>query len=212
MKTDTFAEEQIGRAGAMRPSGTSARRCSWARALSIFGSTALVLSFLTGAQAMAYESNYSPTEVGKIEVKDLPATRALEAAASTGYFEGGNRTFMTLFRYIRSNELAMTIPVEAEITPARMRFFVDRNVTRKLPSGDSGVNVLDLPARKVVSLGLRGGYSQENFEEGVTKLREWLAGNPDWVAKSEPYAVYWNGPFTIWFAKRSEAHIRISPR
>jgi len=37
-------------------------------------------------------------------------------------------------------------------------------------------------------------------------LLAWLAGRGDLEPTGEPYAVFWNGPFTPWFAKRYEVH------
>lgn len=161
---------------------------------------------------MAYESNYEPTAVGIVEVKDLPPARVLQAESSDDYFEASNGLFMTLFRYLKKNDLSMTVPVEADPRPGRMRFFVERGSTRALPSGEQGVLVLERGAVKVASLGLRGAYSRENFEKGLTELRAWLAENPAWTPVGEPYAVFWNGPFTPWFLKRSEVHIPVVGR
>jgi hypothetical protein len=174
--------------------------------------TTLIVILLTGAPAMAYESSYEPTPVGAVELKDLPQARALEATGPADYFEGANETFRKLFRYIRSNDLPMTVPVEADVEPARMRFFVPREVTRSLPTGQGGVTVLSVPARKVISAGIRGSYSRAGFEKGVAMLRAWLDAHPEWLSDGEPYAVYWNGPFTPWFLKRSEVHIRVLSR
>ncbi|MCU0255042.1 MAG: heme-binding protein [Acidobacteria bacterium] len=88
---------------------------------------AALLFALAGSPAMAYESNYPPTEVGVIEVKELPAARVMESAGGADYFEARNGPFMVLFDYIREHDLAMTVPVEADPRPARMRFFVERD-------------------------------------------------------------------------------------
>ncbi len=170
----------------------------------------LAVSFLTaGALAMATESNYAPTEVDVIEVKELPAARVMEAVGGPDYFEGRNGPFMTLFDYIRTNDLAMTVPVEADPRPARMRFFVERDRTGELPTGEGGVKVYERPAQQVVSIGQRGSYSRENYDEGLAKLRAWLAAHPEFQASGEPYAVYWDGPFKPWFLKRAEVHIPV---
>jgi hypothetical protein len=89
-----------------------------------------------------------------------------------------------------------------------MRFFVERRRTDELPS-TSGVTVFDRPARLVVSVGIRGSYSEQNFTAGVAKLRAWLREHPEWRTKSEPYVVFWNGPFVPGFLKKSEVHIEI---
>ena len=156
---------------------------------------------------MAYESNYPPTEVGVIEVKELPPARVMEAAGGNDYFENRNGPFMVLFDYIRANDLAMTVPVEADPRPARMRFFVERDRAVKLPSTAGAVTVYERPAQLVVAIGQRGAYSRASYDEGLAKLRAWLAEHPEYEPSGEPYAVYWDGPFKPWFLKRAEVHI-----
>lgn len=158
--------------------------------------------------ALAYESMYPPTPPGTIEVKTLPAVRVLEATAGKPGVERQDGAFMTLFRYIDANALKMTVPVEADPQPARMRFFVERRRTDELPS-TAGVTVFDRPARVVASVGIRGSYSEQNFAEGVAQLRAWLRERPQWRAKGEPYAVYWNGPYVPGFLKKSEVHVEV---
>ncbi len=34
-------------------------------------------------------------------------------------------------------------------------------------------------------------------------------GLPDLQITGEPYAVYWNGPFTLWFLKQFEVHLPV---
>ncbi|NDA25555.1 MAG: ABC transporter substrate-binding protein, partial [Verrucomicrobia bacterium] len=59
------------------------------------------------------------------------------------------------------------------------------------------------------SIGIRGGYSRESYETNLAKLRSWLKNQKDWKEAGEPYAVYWNGPFTLPFFKRSEVHLPV---
>ncbi|MBL9203852.1 MAG: hypothetical protein JNN01_02105 [Opitutaceae bacterium] len=61
----------------------------------------------------------------------------------------------------------------------------------------------------VASRGAEGSYSRRNFEATRDALIAWLARQPGVVVDGEPYAVYWHGPFTPWFAKRSEVHIPV---
>lgn len=158
---------------------------------------------------MAYEAHYPATPPGTIEVKTLPAGRVLEAEGDHPGVSGQNGAFRTLFRYIKKNDLSMTVPVESAQEPPRMRFFVERERTGDLPAGD-GVTVLELPPRTVASLGVRGSYSEGNFREAVGRLEAWLAAHPEWRAAGDPYAVYWNGPLVPGFLKRSEVHLPLA--
>lgn len=162
--------------------------------------------------ARGYESAYPATKPGTVERKDIPALTVMEAQADGDYFAGGgNPVFMRLFRFIQSNKVAMTTPVEVAPPVNRMRFLVGTDDAGKDLRDQGEVRVKDLPARQVVSAGLRGSYSRERFAKGVRMVREWLEKNPGWKAAGEPYAVYWNSPFMPGFLKTSEIHLPIEP-
>jgi hypothetical protein len=160
---------------------------------------------------MASERNYPATDPDRVELKELPPARVMEATDDRDYWSGGNRPFGRLFGYIQRHRVAMTVPVEADIAPSRMRFFVPRRHPGPTPDADGGVHVYERPAQRVVSAGLRGEYTRARFEQGVAAVREWLAAHPEWSAAGEPYAVYWNSPFTPGFLKRSEVHLPVAP-
>jgi hypothetical protein len=157
----------------------------------------------------AYEAVYQRTAVGAIEVKDIPRRIALEATAKSPYFQGDNNLFRSLFRYIQRNEVAMTVPVEAEMKPGKMRFFVGRKDAAKKLSGVGGVEVKNIPRLKVASIGIRGSYSEDRFQRYKQRLLAWLAKNPQYEVVSPPYAVYWNSPLVPGIFKRSEIHVPI---
>ena len=157
----------------------------------------------------AYENAFPKTDVGTIETKTLPAAKLLVASSDNDYFEGNNNLFRPLFRYIQANDIPMTIPVEAEIDPGAMYFYVGSDhADRKLENTDE-VNVIELPERTVLSLGVRGNYNSENFDAAQKTLLAHLAEQDEWVQTDPARAIYWNGPFTIGFLKRSEVHIPV---
>ena len=162
--------------------------------------------------AGAYESAFPRTSVGEVEVKRLGPTKVLVASMNGSYFSNSNRLFSRLFSYIRKNDVAMTVPVQAEIDPGKMLFFVGGDAAeRQLKSGD-GVAVKTLPERWVASKGARGGYSARNFDKTKRALLEWLDGQKAYEQAGEPYAIYWSGPFVPGFLKRYEVHIPVRPK
>ena len=158
---------------------------------------------------IAYESMHEKTPVGKIVVIDLPERLALEANSKGSYFDSDNGLFRKLFRYISSNDVSMTTPVEADINPGKMRFFVGKKDAAKNLQPNISVDVITLPKRKVVSIGIRGGYSKENFLKNKERLEIWISKNNQFNQDGDAYGVYWNGPFVPGFFKRSEVHIPI---
>ncbi len=103
----------------------------------------------------------------------------------------------------------MTTPVEAQIDPGKMYFWVAEDQKDKAKTGNPNVSIIDIPVRKVVAVGARGSYSQSNYEEAKAKLFRWIKSNDEIQPIGEPYAVYWDGPFTPWFAKTFEVHVQI---
>lgn len=162
--------------------------------------------------AMSAEQAFPPTPSGTIELKTLPAGVLLESRGRGNYFDQANDLFGPLFRYISSHDIAMTTPVETRIDDAAMFFWVAESQHAKVAGDAPGVRVVRLPERRVASAGASGAYSAKNFAAARDRLLAWLEKNADWRAAGEPYAVYWNGPFTPWFVKRFEVHVPVEPR
>ena len=158
---------------------------------------------------MGYEAMHEKTPVGEIRVLELPKRIALEAKSPQGYFSENNGLFRTLFGYISKHDLSMTTPVEAEIEPGKMRFFVSENdATKKCPNTGK-VEVINLDPITVVAIGIRGSYNSENFQKHENLLLTWINENPVYEISGSAYAVYWDGPFIPWLLKRSEVHLPI---
>ena len=165
--------------------------------------------FLPGA-GWAYEAAYPMTPAGFCEIKTLPTGTILRTSSRGEYFEENNGLFMRLFRTINDNKVPMTVPVEAKMKPGTMVFYLDKDsVPRKDLRLPEGVTRQNLPARTVASIGIRGGYTRESYEKNLAKLRAWLKTQKKYRAVGEPYAVYWNGPFTLAPFKRSEVHLPV---
>jgi len=158
---------------------------------------------------MGFEAMHEKTPVGEIKVLQLPSRTALEANADQSYFSENNGLFRTLFRYISKHDLSMTTPVEAEIEPGKMRFFVGgKDANKSRPTTDS-VTVIKLEPMQVLAIGIRGSYDEENFRENRDRLLRWIDEQTTYEPAGAPYAVYWDGPYIPWFLKRSEIHLPI---
>jgi effector-binding domain-containing protein len=165
---------------------------------------------LFGFNAMAYEAAYPMTAAGVCEIKTLPAGVLLEARSEGDYFRENNGLFRRLFEAIQKNQVPMTTPVEAGVRPGTMVFYLDPKSAKRTDLVlQGGVRRREVEERLVASIGIRGGYSKDSFEENSKKLIDWVRSQPGWKVAGEPYAVYWNSPFMIWFLKRSEVHLPI---
>jgi len=171
--------------------------------------TLLALFVTQGCSAFSYESAYEPTEVGKVEVKTLPLAKTLSTSSKGSYFERDNSLFMRLFRYIKDNDIAMTVPVEAELDDADMRFYVGDADWAKAEKNQGEVTVVVTAARDVVAFGGRGSYTEKNVTAARKAAEQWLSEQSEYKSTGPSYAVFWNGPFTPGFMKRFEIHIPV---
>lgn len=160
---------------------------------------------------MAAEQAFPPSPIGTPELKTLPAGLLLKSTGTGNYFEESNTLFRPLFNYISERDIAMTTPVEAKIDRAEMYFWVAPSQRTKVAGSAKGVEVVEIAARTVASLGARGGYSAQNYTKIRNELLAWLAARSDLEAVGAPYAVYWSGPFTPAFLKRFEVHVPVRP-
>ena len=172
----------------------------------------LFLCFFSINSLMAYETMFEQTPVGEIKIIELPERVALEAKSSGPYFQSDNGLFRKLFRYISNNDVAMTTPVETDINPGKMRFFVGAKDQVKDITSTEDVEVRKIAPQKVVAIGVRGSYSMKKFMENKQKLTQWLEKEKKYEVAGEAYAVYWDGPFILGFFKHSEVHIPIKLR
>lgn len=161
------------------------------------------------AVSPAYDKAFEKTPPGKLEVKTVPERTVIVAEMDGRYFDENNDLFMHLFRYIKKNEVSMTVPVKAEIEPAKMYFYVGEKDLNKELKDSEHVRVMVEPAQEVLSLGIRGGYSEKNFEQARKKLFDHLNTSRDWKMRGPAYAVYWNGPYVPGIFKQFEVHIPI---
>jgi hypothetical protein len=135
------------------------------------------------------------TPVGQVELKDYPSYR--KASAS------GAAEFWTLFMHIKQNNVKMTAPVEMDFgdptaeTPKKrhMAFLYER--PDQGSAGITGsVEVSDVPAMKVLSVGCRGAQTPNAIDEARQKLLKYLAENKELLTVAGPMRVMgYNSPF-----------------
>jgi len=155
------------------------------------------------------ERAFDQTPAGKIEIKRIPESMVLVSESRGSYYGKRNYLFRRLFAYISENDVAMTAPVEARIEEAQMAFYVGGQDKQKELKDQGGVRMMTVPQRTVASIGIRGTYSEGNFEKAKTRLERWLGDNTTYRQAGAAYAVFWDGPFMPWFLKRSEVHIPV---
>ena len=135
-----------------------------------------------------------PGPVNEIVLKDYPDYRA--AKVESGRFQ--NMSFMILFGHIKRNKIAMTAPVEMTLNKDGQRqdmsFLYGNPEIGKPGKERSGVNVVDLPAREYLSIGVRGSESVRNINKAIKKLEKWLADNEKYTGDGEHRLLGYNSP------------------
>jgi hypothetical protein len=75
---------------------------------------------------------------------------------------------------------------------------------------DRRVVVEDIPALTLLSVGVRGNYTNAHLTAALKKLREWIAANPDRVrVVGPPRYLGYNSSFVPWFLRYGEVQLPI---
>ncbi|MFK7789176.1 MAG: heme-binding protein [Phycisphaeraceae bacterium] len=155
------------------------------------------------------------TPVDEIQVKQYPVYRAAVIDEGTDASQSG--MFRPLFNHIKREDIAMTAPVEMTYNGDKQSSmaFLYRNPemgTLGSDNEDGRVEVREIEQQTAVSIGVRGSYSKEHFNEAVVKLNTWLDENKDqWQANGEPRFLGYNSPFVPWFMRYGEVQIPVEP-
>lgn len=168
----------------------------------------IFLSLFISIPAQALEQAYPKTNVGVAEIKQLPQARVITANNTVQSTDAEKPVFKRLFNFLKVNDIAMTIPVEKTFDESEMLFYLGNDAANELQNVET-VTLLNLPPRSVLSVGGKGSYKKENLQTTLNKAKQWLAQQSKWQADAEPYVVYWNSPFTLWFMKRFEVHVPV---
>ena len=151
------------------------------------------------------------TPVGQIEVKQYPAYRK---ASTSGLAE-----FWTLFLHIKQNNVTMTAPVEMDYGDPRAAKSKERSMSFLYERPDQGstgkqgfVEVTDVPAMTVVSIGCRGERTAAAVAEAREKLLKWLdEKKEDYVSVGPMRVMGYNSPFVPRNKNFFEVQVPVKP-
>jgi hypothetical protein len=171
-----------------------------------------------------------PGPVGEVIVKDYPPYRLARFRAVEASRSGRpDDMFMPLFQHIKRNDIVMTAPVEIEYaassepadgaatragqqhaTSMAFMYAVSSLGTAGPDSADKRVVVEDIPAMTVLSIGVRGSYTEKSFASSLAKLNDWLDHSPErFRVVGPPRYLAYNSPFVPWFLKFGEVQLRV---
>ncbi|MFN0130444.1 MAG: SOUL family heme-binding protein [Verrucomicrobiales bacterium] len=186
----------------------------------------LGLALLAGSCATSragYESAaYSVAKSdGAFQIREYPQLTVVATAMDPARTERDDR-FMRLFRYIDGNnaasqKIAMTTPVfmtgeNAAAGPAKMAFVVPAAVaTAGAPAPKAeNVAVESVPARRVAVVRFAGVANRKLEADQLAKLRTWMEAQK-LEAAGEPFAAYYDPPWTPGPLRRNEVLVPIKP-
>lgn len=173
----------------------------------------LAIVAIMSAKVMATETpDYKVlVQDGKFEVREYPALALVRTPSGDG-------DFMRLFRYISGGneakqEIAMTAPVlmkhQGENTG--MSFIVPKDVAAKnVPTPKDAAVMMDtLPAGQFAVYRYSGGRDEENEQQALGKLREWI-GKKQLEVTGDPLFGYYDPPWIPPFMRRNEVMLRLA--
>lgn len=151
------------------------------------------------------------TPVGQIELKNYPACR--KASAS------GKAQFWTLFQHIQSNRVQMTAPVEMDYgdptaakSAERVMSFLYENPGQGVVGKQGLVEVSDVPATTVVSIGCRGNQTAAAVSDARRKLLNYLAEKKaEYAVAGSMRVMGYNSPFVPRDSNFFEVQIPVKP-
>ncbi|MEO1237470.1 MAG: heme-binding protein [Planctomycetota bacterium] len=143
----------------------------------------------------------APGPAGEVRLKEYPVYRAARAE--------GRNAFGRLFQHISRHDIPMTAPVEMTLgvdasdsagdAVARLDMFFMYETPDQSPAPQEvegePVEVLDLPAVTVLSLGFFGDADDARVAEVLARLDAELADRPDLEAAGPPRLLGYNSPF-----------------
>lgn len=194
--------------------------------LALLGATALLIGCVRISNGVWYarsaplpEGWPTLTPVGEVAIRDYPVYRAAAVRESDLDETGMGPMFMTLFRHIKEEDIAMTSPVDMSWsrtgntpqTQMDSMAFVYRSTDLGAEGSDGPVTVSDREPATFASVGVRGGYSARNFGRGIDALDAWLESNAQWRVDGEPRYLGYNGPFTPPFFRYGEVQVPVVP-
>ncbi len=150
------------------------------------------LRFQSVAEAQRPVGFPQPAPIDEVVLKSYPRYRM--AVATMDRRTGMNRPFMALFDHIKTNDIAMTAPVQVDYddgsaearSTATMAFLYEEPEMGETGPDDRGVEVVDVAPVMALSIGATGYDTPERTEELQQVLRAWLEAHADFLEACGP--------------------------
>lgn len=195
---------------------------------------AAVGAALLGGAAVYYfrerrtdEPDFRPLETeGDHQIRDYPALTVAETVVGGPRGDALREGYRILYGYFEASELSFVLPVmqdsgdpmgsdpplfDDDLEGAwRTRFVIPAGRTSSgLPDPPEGVELVDLPARKVAVVGFTGRATDQLLADQEDRLRGWLAKRGE-RANGEPEFAFYNSPMIPGPLRRNEVWLALT--
>lgn len=144
----------------------------------------------------------APTPPGAYEIKHYASVRRAEFTSGSGRGINGQNGFWPLFQHISRNDIAMTAPVEMEVSDQNndgdpdqwTMSFLYHQISDGPTGNDGDVVIVDTEPMTYLSLGVQGRRGQNTWETLAAELDAWIAASPEWERVGMPRVLGYNGP------------------
>lgn len=150
----------------------------------------------------------------ELELRHYPVYRMVR----TDMKGGTMGAFWPLFKHIESNEIAMTTPVQIDyakdgerVREASMAFLYGRP-DLGAPGADGKVEVVDVPAVTVLTIGSRGWDRPARVAELRARIDAWLVQHPEWEVAGAMRTMGYNSPSVAAERRYFEVQLPVRPR
>jgi DNA gyrase inhibitor GyrI len=172
----------------------------------------------------AEEPDYRALESdGDYQIRDYPALAVAEAVIGGPRKDALRQAYRTLSDFLESAGLAFAVPViqdsgdpmasdpplfDDELEGAwRTRFVLP--AMQELPELPEGIELVELPARKVAAVSFSGRPTDELLVQQEDRLRGWLAKRGE-RSDGEPEFAFYNSPLIPGPLRRNEVWLALS--
>ncbi len=173
-------------------------------------------SWVFGPSAPLPTGYPKPGPVGEILIKQYPPSR-IALVDGKDRRNNSRSMFMPLFHHIEDHHIAMSSPVvmtyqesvKDQVVMSSMAFVYPSDHTGQLEKRGE-VQVVDVPAMMVVSIGVRGGYNASRFLKATGKIYLWLSEHKaQFASTGEPRYLAYNSPFVPSLFQYGEVQIPV---
>ena len=172
------------------------------------------LTFQPLAEAALPEGLPGFLALDELELRHYPGYRMVRTGMKGGTFGA----FWPLFSHIKENEIAMTTPVQIDyrrdgerLREASMAFLYGSPTLGA--AGSAGqVEVVDVPATTVLTIGSRGHDRPSRVAELRARIDAWLAQHPEWQVAGEMRTMGYNSPSVAAERRYFEVQLPVQPR